>query len=159
MAEVCGRGTFAEHTPRVLVPLPRATWSQPVHSATESRWIRQHLPGLHTVVRCGKLGPDGQHVRVGVGGGQRPVPALGLPVHLRQRPIGAALPPIPMAAWRAPAAPLYLRLKASPCCAQLVVDGLINQNGQVGDIPTQVQFSVSGSSGSTSISYDSVSPQ
>lgn len=31
---------------------------------------------------------------------------------------------------------------------------LVNQNGKVGDIPTGVQFSLSGTTGSTDISYD-----
>lgn len=37
---------------------------------------------------------------------------------------------------------------------QIVANSLVMQNGQIGNIPTGVQFSLSGSSGSTAISYD-----
>lgn len=40
---------------------------------------------------------------------------------------------------------------------QIVANSLVMQNGKIGNIPTGVQFSLSGASGSTPISFDSVS--
>ena len=41
---------------------------------------------------------------------------------------------------------------------QIMAPSLVKQNGMIGSIPTAVQFSLSGSTGSSSINYDSVSP-
>ena len=47
--------------------------------------------------------------------------------------------------------------KAMSLLLQITAPNLVQSNGQIGSIPTGVQFSLSGQTGSSSINYDSVS--